>query len=89
MARKEQFLFNQLFGDQVPNADELAENDPLKIRVREITQLFDAGVDTLRNPERFPNKKINELMTLFWHLVGSKITSTATIEGLESMSFWG
>lgn len=85
---KEQFLFDQIFGDKIPKVEDLPPQDSLRHRAELITAMFDAGVDALRNKDTFSNPEINDLMTLFWRLVGNKVTPTAVMTGLESMSFW-
>src|SRR3989344_8609540 len=35
-------------------------------------QAFDSCVDFLRDPQRFPNQKINKLVELLWRLIGNK-----------------
>lgn len=39
--------------------------------LRETAQAFDACVDFLRDPNHFPNTKINQLVTLMWRLIGN------------------
>ena len=88
MARQE-WLFQRLYGDKVPNLEELGPDDKLRRQGELIIAFFDAGVDTLRNPGTFPNQQINELMTLFWRLVGNKITPTVLHTGIPGLAFWG
>jgi hypothetical protein len=87
--KKERFLFDQIFKDKIPKVEDLPSQDSLRRRSELITVMFDAGVDTLRNKDTFPNREVNDLMILFWQLVGNKVTPAAVMTGLESMSFWG
>ena len=54
---------------------------------RQMTVLFDNAVDTLRNPQQMPNLAINKLATLFWRLVGNRVTPSAMTE-VPTLSFW-
>jgi len=53
----------------------MAVTNPLKALADCITKSFDTLVDFHRTI--FPNKRINALMTLFWRLVGNKVTPVA------------
>ncbi len=52
-----------------------------------IVSFFDYTVDSLRNPKLTPNRPVARLATVFWRLVGSKITPAAIHEAVPSMSF--
>lgn len=53
------------------------------------TNTFDSLVDFLRDKDRFPNPKINQLVTLLWRLVGNRhIPVTLDLGGrIPSLSF--
>ena len=84
--KTEQLLFNQIFGDNLPSQNDLPEGDQYRRLAEELVPKFDACVDYLR--EKFPNEQINQLMTLFWRLVGNKITPSALTPAVQSVSFW-
>jgi len=49
---------------------------------------FDACVDFLRDPNSFPNQKINQLVTLLWRLIGNQeIPLVLDKWGIGEMSF--
>lgn len=65
----------KFFGESFANAIIGHESsDPeIKDQAAKMVKFFDKAVDTLRNPETFPNKHINELVTLLWRLVGNRM----------------
>jgi hypothetical protein len=57
--------------------------------VGKVVSLIDDGVAMMMTPVLTPNKSINKLMTLFWRLVGNKVTPTAlTNEPLNALHVW-
>lgn len=54
---------------------------------RESVKEFDGIVDFLRDPVRFPNKEINDLMSFAWRSIGNGITP-ATLSIVESFGFY-
>jgi hypothetical protein len=55
----------------------LEGDDPLKEHMDNIVTMFDALVDTLREPKSFPNPRINELVKLMWRLIGNQVVKVA------------
>lgn len=65
-------------------------HDTLNIQeyLRKTVETFDGLVDFLRDPERFPNRRINETVTLMWRLIGNKdIPVVLDKWGFPSLSF--
>lgn len=87
MRKEKDWYFNKLFSGYF-HINELPENALLRKAGENITAYFDIAVDALRTPSEFPNVSINELMTLFWRLVGNNITPSALSESVETVSFF-
>ena len=70
-----------------------ATNTPFQDKLPAITQMFNLGVDVLRDPQTTPSLPINRLMTLAWRLIGNKVTPTTVAEKMplghpETLHFW-
>ncbi|GIW63754.1 MAG: hypothetical protein KatS3mg091_556 [Patescibacteria group bacterium] len=53
-----------------------------------MVEVFDSLVDFLRNPDKFPDPQINQLVTLLWSLIGNKdITVVLDQWNFPSVSF--
>lgn len=79
-------MLKELFEQQrgTPRADTLRFPEFVEHSVR----TFDAFVDFLRDPKRFPNREVNNLVTLNWHLIGNKdIPLVLDQWGVPSLSF--
>ncbi len=88
MSPEKKLLFHQLFGDKLPNLKDLPE-ESLRRRIGQINEaFFTEGVNVLKNAGSFPNKHVNELMSLFWNLVGSKLIPLAMTKGARSLAFY-
>ncbi len=74
----DRFIFETIFNPK--NIKSLSDQDPLYIFAKQLEVEFTELVDLMRDPNRLQIPLINELMTLFWHLVGDKITPTAITE---------
>jgi hypothetical protein len=66
-------IFKYAFADQ----RFMEDDDPLKAHMDNIVAMFDALVDTLREPKSFPNPRINELVKLMWRLIGNQFIRVA------------
>lgn len=78
------FHFEEIFGarDHVNNLGACPEKTEYILIQDQLT----AWIDKLRQPSLFHNKTINNLMSLFWNLIGHKITPAA-ITPIHSISF--
>lgn len=79
-------LFNKFF-QNLGNAEDLPTDNPLKNMAEMVIKTFDEIVDYHRSA--FPNPDINALMSLFWRLVGNKVTPTVlTNQELFGLHFY-
>lgn len=76
-------MLSQIYGVDIPLQDELAKDDPYRQLSEQLVTQFDACVDYLRL--KFPNEKINRLMTYFWHSVGNDETPATLNSAVESL----
>lgn len=68
----------------IPRHDILETKEYMKRTIDE----FDGLVDFLRDPERFPNREINDAVTLMWRLIGNKDIPIALDQwGFPALSF--
>lgn len=74
------------FGGAV-HVDDLLPGDPLREHGQETGDLFTFLVETLRDPNGFPNPEINRLLNLTWWLVNQKVLQTALTPGIHTMHF--
>ncbi len=80
--------FEQIFGDRIPGIYEFSPEDILRRKGDIISKLVDGGIDYLRAPT-FPNPKINDLMTLFWRLVGNRKSNIMLLDqSLPGLFAW-
>lgn len=77
-------LYDKMF--KTGSVDALPESE--KTNALKNETMFTNMVDALRNPVLMPVESISNLMKLFWHLVGQKITPAAQVEGIPSLSFF-
>ena len=75
------------FGGQFAHINELPADNPLLKNGLLVSETFTRMVDMLRNPTTCRNDHINKLMSLFWDLVGNRITPTA-VTTVPTLSFW-
>lgn len=70
--------FKRLLGAGIHDAviGHLSANQELRDISRDIVLFFDAAVDALRST--FPNRHINELVTLMWRLIGNQMILSAS-----------
>jgi len=91
---EEDTLFSKIFGAaadlrKLPAEETSPEIGRLRRQSLEIEELFTQIVDSLRNPLFTPLPPINDLMRLFWDLVGRKITpNIITTDPLSGINFW-
>lgn len=64
-------MFKEFLNDKRNNLPESKDLD-FRRYVETITRTFDELVDFLRDPERFPNREINDATSLMWNLIGNK-----------------
>ena len=87
----EPFLFEKIFGeakhiDSLKN--ESGEEDPFYKSNKLMEQEFSDLVDVMRQHKWLPLPRINTLMSLFWRLVGNKISPVAMTTAVPTVSFW-
>jgi hypothetical protein len=84
------FLLHNLF--QPRNIDSLADekgsDDPEFKKYMLMQEEFSDLVDVMRKDKWLPLPSINTLMTLFWRVVGNKVTPVAMTPNVPSLSFW-
>lgn len=59
----------------MPNLERFIEERQAIFETRDLAEFvrsFDVLVDFLREPETFPNKDINQSVTLMWKIIGNK-----------------
>jgi hypothetical protein len=76
-----------LCGGELRHIDSLPRHDPLFSSAKAMESVFTALVDRLRSPSVCHCPPINDLMSLFWRLVGNRICP-ASISSVTSISFW-
>lgn len=88
---EQSFLFEKFFQDRKTleqMGQELGTDNPEFIKNKLMETEFSELVDVMRNPEHLPLPSINALMTLFWRLVGNKISPVAMTDAVPTLSFW-
>ena len=81
---KNQFLFEKIF---TPSHISSLKGDELKSTTL-IQDEFSDIVDVMRKNKFIDLKPINDLMTLFWRLVGNMICPVAIADSVASLSFY-
>lgn len=81
---KNQFLFEKIF---TPTHISLLKGDELKSTTL-IQDEFSDLVDVMRKSKYIDLKPINDLMSLFWRLVGNKVCPAAISDSVPSLSFY-
>jgi hypothetical protein len=63
-----------MFKEFLNQHSNIPESKTLRIdeRIKLMIKTFDGLVDFLRDPNKFPNKEINDATTLMWRLIGNK-----------------
>ena len=86
MAEDKPFLFNSIF--QFQNLESLEENSDDYKKNKIIETEFTKLVDVMRDYDHLPHHEVNKLMTLFWRLVGNRITPVALTESVPTIGFF-
>jgi len=78
----------ELCGGRLSHLNDFDHKDPLWLQGKLLEVTFTELVDRLRNPQTFPNPRINGLMSIFWRLVGNHIVPSSVMPSIPTMSFW-
>lgn len=86
------FIFDQVFKPQNLEAfgNEQGREDPTYKRLKQMESNFTRLVDVMRAEATLPLPRINTLMSLFWRLVGNKISPVvmSVDGGPPTLGFW-
>lgn len=80
------FFFDKVFDHK--NISEFPQNDPFWQTSKANELAFTRTVDIMRTHLTLPCPKINELMALFWDLVGSRISPVAITDQVKTVHLW-
>lgn len=87
---KKQFILHRIFNPKNIQSleEEMGTNDPFFLKIKLIQDDFTDLVSVMKKYEYFSNPSINELMSLFYLLVGNKISPVAVNDAVSALNFW-
>lgn len=82
-------MFGRIFDGISLHVKDLPADHPIRMVGENAGAMFNHLVETLRNPETFPDQSINKLLSLTWRLVGNDVIKVAVVPLVPRLAFGG